>query len=176
MIEVASRYGLPVARRERVQMRTNFYLDIAIFLIFLFGFEPALIGRTTHEWWNLTLACALIAHLVIHWDWTAAVTFRFFRKTSNSARINYVIDLILLAVFVMMVLSGLMISRSVLSFFGLKGAPRSVWRELHSIFGNLALILVGLHIALHWRWITDTWARYCALYIKKRHQRQLVNL
>jgi cytochrome b561 len=157
-----------------VQVKTNFYLDIAVFVLFLAGYEPSLTGRTVHEWWNLAIAGVLIAHLVMHWDWMVAVSLRLFKESSNSARINYVIDLMLLVVFVMMILSGLMISKSVLSIFGLQSAPRSVWRELHSTFGNLLLFLVGLHIAFHWKWIAGAWERHFASYLKRRRRQPVV--
>ena len=35
-----------------------------------------------------------------------------------------------------------------------------VWRGLHSLTANLSLVLIGAHVALHWRWIVETIKRY----------------
>ena len=35
-----------------------------------------------------------------------------------------------------------------------------VWRGLHSLTANLSLVLIGAHVALHWRWILETIKRY----------------
>ena len=35
-----------------------------------------------------------------------------------------------------------------------------VWRGLHSLTANLSLVLIGAHVALHWRWIVETIKRF----------------
>jgi hypothetical protein len=29
------------------------------------------------------------------------------------------------------------------------------WRELHSLSTNIIMVLMGLHVALHWNWIVN---------------------
>ena len=53
-----------------------------------------------------------------------------------------------------------MISRVALSTFGLTGQHDGIWRMVHSTATNIALILVGLHVALHWKWIVNAMQRY----------------
>jgi hypothetical protein len=94
-----------------------------------------------------------LVHLAMHWDWLTAVTRRLARRTPPVVRFNYILGLLLFIVFVMMILSGLMISRSALAAFGYVAPQRSIWRELHSAFSNIWLFLIALHIAMHWDWI-----------------------
>ncbi len=35
-----------------------------------------------------------------------------------------------------------------------------IWRGLHTFASSAALISVGLHVALHWKWIVSTIKRY----------------
>jgi hypothetical protein len=65
-------------------------------------------------------------------------------------------------------LSGIMISRSVMSVLGIQITASQTWRFLHSWSANLTLILVGVHFALHWKWIVSTFRRYLVAPLQKR--------
>jgi hypothetical protein len=155
-----------------MSQKTNLYVDIAILIGFLVAYEPALTGIAFHEWLSLAFASAMIVHLLLHWDWVVQITLQFFRKLFHSSRLNYVINLALLIDFVTIMLSGLMISRSVLPAFGLQIAINSAWRFLHFSAANFSLVLIGLHLALHWKWILSTTKRYLFAPLKRRPQPQ----
>ena len=57
-------------------------------------------------------------------------------------------------------LSGFMISESLLPALGIHLPRNFAWRSLHDLSANLFLILLGLHTALHWNWIVDAFKRY----------------
>ncbi len=143
-----------------MSQKTNLSVDIAILTGFLVAYEPALTGIAVHEWLSLAFASALIVHLLLHWDWVVQVTLKFFRKLFHSSRLNYVLNLALLIDFVLIMLSGLLISRSVLPVFGVQFASDPAWRFLHSSAADFSLLLVGLHLALHWKWILSATKRY----------------
>ncbi len=151
-----------------MKTRTNLFVDIAILAGFLVAYEPALTGIAIHEWLSLAFASAIIVHLLLHWDWVVQVTIQFFRKLFHSSRLNYVINLALLVDFVTIMLSGLMISRSVLPTLGIQLARDNAWRFIHSGAADFSLLLVGLHIALHWKWIANAAKRY--LFPSRRRQ------
>ena len=141
-------------------MRVNLILDVTIFFLFLIGFEPHLTGNNIHEWLNLFFAIAIIAHLAMHWDWTAAVLGQKVNRMSRTLRINSVVDMLLAFTFVALILSGLMNSRSILGVSDAQVPRHSIWHEIHSVFGNFLLFLVGVHFALHWKWLACAWTRY----------------
>ncbi len=132
--------------------KTNLLLDLGIFAGSLIALEPALTGLAIHEWFSLALGLALAVHLLLHWDWVVQVTLQFFRKPLHISRLNYVLNVLLFITFTGVMLSGLMISKSVLPALGLQ-AGGGAWRSLHHTFTDLVLIVVGLHFALHWKWI-----------------------
>lgn len=136
--------------------KTNFWLDAAIFAGFLIAFEPGLTGIAIHEWLSLALAATLLIHLLLHWDWVAKVTIQFFKKLFHSSRLQYVVDVLLLVAMVTVMLSGILISRSILPFLGLSAAAGNTWRFLHSSSADATLLLTALHFALHWKWIVGT--------------------
>jgi len=55
----------------------------------------------------------------------------------------------------MIVLSGLMISKTVVPFFGISLPQNRSWKELHELSTNIIMILMGLHLAVHWNWIVS---------------------
>ncbi len=140
--------------------KTNLWVDAAILAGFLVVFEPNLTGIPVHEWLGLALAATLIAHVVLHWDWTVRVSVRFFRRLLSESRLNLVLDLALFAAYVLVMLSGLMISGSLLPAAVFHPAASPAWHLLHSISASASLIVTGLHIALHWRWIAAAVRRY----------------
>ncbi|MCE5209056.1 MAG: DUF4405 domain-containing protein [Chloroflexi bacterium] len=140
--------------------KTNLWVDATIFIAFLVAFEPNLTGETIHEWLSLALAATLIVHVVLHWDWIMKVGVQFFRKLFHTSRLNFVIDALLFVASVMLMLSGILISRSIVNVLGIQLNPSMVWRQLHSWSADVCLILVGLHFALHWKWIVDAVTRY----------------
>ena len=143
-----------------MSQKTNLYVDIAILVGFLVAYEPALTGVAIHEWLSLAFASAIMLHLLLHWDWVVQVTLKFFRKLFHSSRLNYLLNLALLIDFVLIMLSGLLISKSVLPTLGLQVASDPAWRFLHSSAADFSLLLLGLHLALHWKWILSTTKRY----------------
>lgn len=40
------------------------------------------------------------------------------------------------------------------------GEGRHFWGDVHAWISVLVLVLLGLHIVLHWSWITDCWRRF----------------
>ncbi|HLO32585.1 MAG TPA: hypothetical protein VK249_25785 [Anaerolineales bacterium] len=49
--------------------KTNLILDLTMFGAFLAVSNPHLTGVTVHEWLGVSLAGAVITHLLFHWDW-----------------------------------------------------------------------------------------------------------
>lgn len=143
-----------------MKLKTNLYVDIAILAGFLVAYEPSLTGIAVHEWLSLAFSSTLVVHLLLHWDWVVQVTIHFFHNLFHSSRLNYIINLALLVDFVTIMLSGLMISRSILPTLGLQVASNPAWRFLHFSAADFSLLLIGLHIALHWKWIVSTSKRY----------------
>jgi len=136
--------------------KVHLIIDTTALVVFLVVFEPVMTGLAIHEWLGLAFAGVLIVHILVHWDWVVSVTTNFFKRLSLSSRLNYLINALLFIEFTVTVFSGLMISEAVLPFLGLQSSHAPVWRPLHDLSADITLILVGLHFALHWRWIANT--------------------
>jgi hypothetical protein len=79
---------------------------------------------------------------------------------AGQSRFNYMLNWLLFINGIVIMLSGLMISQQVMPFFGINLPQNFAWRGLHSLSTNFALLLLGLHTALHWSWIVNAFKRY----------------
>jgi hypothetical protein len=151
-----------------VSAKTNLIVDSLILIAFLVAFEPALTGIAIHEWLSLAFSAALILHILLHWKWVVQVTLNFFRLLFHSSRFNYLVNAALFIAFVLVMLSGVLISESILPSLGIRLNGSPTWRFLHSSSADAVVFLVGLHFALHWKWIVNTIKRYVVKPIRRR--------
>jgi hypothetical protein len=160
----------------------NFWLDVIIFVAFLIttitGFLLWLViphilgmfflGFSRNAWLYAHVCSALVGfagivmHVVRHWDWLKALRGRPLRGLQDKLRANRIVNRVLWIVF---------IATNV--FWTMAWAFRlgddhyyvSVPDRLHVVFGVVLVILVTVHLALHWKWIASTTRRY--LWIKR---------
>jgi hypothetical protein len=60
---------------------------------------------------------------------------------------------------ILIMLSGIMISESAMPALGVTLSTNFAWHSLHDMSANLALLIMGLHLAMHWNWIVTTFKR-----------------
>ncbi len=141
------------------QNQTKLLLDIFTFTGFLVAMDPRASGIAIHEWLSLAVAGTIIIHLLLNWDWIAQLTARIFTTGLNGSRVNYVLNWLLFVDGIFIMLSGIMISESAMPLMGITLPQNFTWRGLHDLSANLSLVLMGLHLALHWTWIVSTFKR-----------------
>jgi hypothetical protein len=141
--------------------KTNLALDITIFTAFLVVSNPHFTGNSIHEWLGVSFAAAIITHLLFHWKWIVNISTTFFKKLIHQSRLNFVVDALFFIAMTCAIFSGLMISKDVLSTFGIQlGNISRSWKSIHSLTADASLILLGLHFALHWKWVVSNVGRY----------------
>ncbi|HNC10106.1 MAG TPA: DUF4405 domain-containing protein [Anaerolineales bacterium] len=139
--------------------RTKLLLDIGTFLAFLVAMDPRFSGIAIHEWLTLALAGTIVVHLLLNWEWIVNVTKKLFGKGLNGSRVNYILNWLLFIDGILIMLSGIMISEAALPALGISLPMDFSWRRLHDMSANLSLIIMGLHLAMHWNWIVTIFKR-----------------
>ena len=135
-------------------------LDTIIFIAFLIAMEPRSSGIAIHEWLATSLIAVLVVHLLLSWDWITRITRRFIGKINNQSRFNYILNWSLFIAGTVIMLSGFMISESLMPALGIQFPRNFAWRGIHELSTNLFILLLGLHTALHWSWVVETFKRY----------------
>ncbi len=151
--------------------KTNLILDLTMFTAFLAVSNPHLTGSTIHEWLAVSLAGAVITHLLFHWDWITKVGRGFFKKLFHQSRLNFVVNTLFLIAMTGTIFSGLMISESVLSTLGIQLNVSHSWKSIHTLMSDTSVILLGIHFALHWKWVITNIGRYVINPIRNLFQR-----
>lgn len=130
--------------------------------------------KDMHTWTGAIILAGVVTHLALHWRWLTCITQRFWGKTSNQARLNFCLDSLLFTAFVMTSLSGLVIGlvltgggyrggRNPLHHLALLGFTRPDWINLHRWAGLVMLLIISIHLVLHWRWIICALRTYAPL-------------
>jgi hypothetical protein len=140
--------------------KTNLLIDLGIFGAFLIADQPRWTGIPIHEWLSIAFAATIIVHILLHWKWIMGVGGRYFKNLWHVSRLKFVVDLLLFVVVTAVIMSGLMISRSFLSAFGIYINASRNWRTIHDLSANLSLYLMALHVALSWKWVVGMSKRY----------------
>jgi hypothetical protein len=140
--------------------KTNLFVDLGIFTAFLIVSAPRVTGETIHEWLGVALAVTLLVHILLHWNWIVTVAGKFFQNLWQSSRFNFLVNVLVFAAYIAVTVSGIMISKSVLSTLGIQLAGGGSWKMIHKTAADAALYLTGLHFALHWNWLVTMVKKY----------------
>jgi hypothetical protein len=147
---VGRRRALP---RLPGRLRLDFWLDAVLLVAFTFAYSIGVTGIVLHEWLGIGLGVALLVHLTLHWDWVSRTTRRLLRPGARE-RVAWLVNLLLLAAMTLCIASGVLISVVALPQLGITPPASDFLGRMHSTTAFLTLLLVPVHAALHWRWIT----------------------
>jgi hypothetical protein len=112
-----------------------------------------LTGLRVHEWLGIAFVLLMLVHLLYSWRWITTHTKRIFSGGSRRARINYLLNVTLFVIVMIVVISGLVISQAALPNLGIATIDDRTWRALHNESQTWALVAVGVHVAMNWTWI-----------------------
>jgi cytochrome b561 len=146
--------------RKSNRTKTNLLIDIITFIAFLIAFAPYSTGIPIHEWLGIAVGGVVVVHLLLHWDWIVKTTQKFFNSMPRLKRINYILDALLFIDTVVIIFTGLMISEAALPALGIALPFLPLYITLHGLSANLAILIIGLHVALHWKWIVKAVQRF----------------
>lgn len=125
-------------------------IDIIMTAIFLLLMWLDGTGVFWHEILGLYVGSMFILHLVLNWDWIKAVTQRF-SKAKSRIKGMYILNVLLLVDMLVIIISGIFISQEL--FLDWFSVDLLVWSTIHHIASYFGLLLISVHIGLHWKMI-----------------------
>ncbi len=137
----------------RASITTRVWLDIALFIGYVALSAPQTTGIPFHEYFTVVFIPIFIAHIVLDWAWVKRVFRRSDRKRSGEVRFNRAFDIVIFIAMVVVIYSGFLVSEAMLPDLGFQPAQSDFWFTIHDAGGNLLILLVGIHLAMHWPWI-----------------------
>ncbi|WP_335872471.1 DUF4405 domain-containing protein [Bacillus sp. 2205SS5-2] len=139
--------------------RFKFCFDLSIAITFILLYAPAVTSVAFHEIASILLGVALIIHLVLNKDWIIGMSKRIVsKKIKGKVLLSYLLNITLLLDMLIIMISGLLISEVI--FPNLRYFTGINWLALHIISAILGLLIVGIHLGLHWNWIKQIGNQY----------------
>ena len=136
-----------------------FAVDAVALAAYLAAATPALTGVAVHEWLGIGVLVVFLVHVVQHAGWVADAVRGSIRNPSLARTGNLALDALVLVVFMVVTVSGVLISGAVLPMFGLYADGYYFWDPLHAIAAKALLALLLVHVVVHWRWIRGFFAK-----------------
>jgi hypothetical protein len=131
----------------------NLVIDIAALVIYLIAANPAVTGLAIHEWVSLGTVIVFLIHCAAHYDWVIEVARKIRISRSLATTGNLVLDVVTLVTFMVVTVSGIMVSRHILPALGLVAPDYFYWSPLHSISAKVLLALLVVHVVVHGKWL-----------------------
>lgn len=140
-------------------MRSKLAVNAALALSFIALSLPDVTRIPIHEWWSFAFCLIVALHLLLSWSWIIGVTRRILGTLRGEVRFNYVWDVILYTTLAVVMVSGVLISEVALPQLGIPYRPDRFWRVMHALSSDAMLVMVGVHLAMHWDWVSTAVGR-----------------
>lgn len=147
-------------RKKMSSTKLKLYVDIFLFIGFVLVNIPQATGIPIHEWASFLFIVPLMVHILLDWKWVVSVTKRMFGKLPGEVRFNHIWDLIIFIMMVLALFTGTIISEAALPALGIHITIDPFWSAMHDLSANLLMIMIGVHLAMHWGWIVSASKRY----------------
>ncbi len=130
--------------------KRSLVVDLAALAVYLLVANPAITGIGFHEWLGLGVFIVFFVHVLVHMDWIIEV-LRGLRPSWNRTG-SLAFNLLMALVFMMVMVSGILISGAVLPTLGLYAKGYYFWNPLHAMSAKMLLALLLVHMVVHWKW------------------------
>ncbi|MFK7804984.1 MAG: DUF4405 domain-containing protein [Anaerolineae bacterium] len=148
----------PKRKTSSTQMRV--WINLIFFVVMVLVLSPQVTGIPIHEWVSFIVIVPFFFHLIMDWNWIVTMTKRLFKKVPFETRFNYFLNWLMFVLFVVATFTGVLISEAVLPLLGINVVIDSFWVDLHGQSANTMALLLGIHLAMHWKWIVTNVKKY----------------
>ena len=147
---------VPRASSARTKLLVNSILAISFSVIS----APHHTQIPLHEWLSVAFIVLIFVHLILSWKWIVGVTRRFLSTLRGTTRFNFSWDVVLYTTMTVVMVTGVLISEAALPALGFLRPHDRFWGIAHTLSSQLILVLVGVHLAMHWDWVVAAVKRF----------------
>lgn len=133
--------------------KTRFVMDSILLLSFLIVLAPQSTGIVLHEWFSLVFIIPFVIHILLHWQWFTTSFIQIRKAKTVRERYNFVLNYVLYLLMIFVLVSGVLVSVALLPALGIELDVQDFWSKMRHDFATLIMPVLGLHLALHFRWI-----------------------
>lgn len=144
----------------------KFIIDLTMLITFTLFFNKMVLGMALHEIIGIAIGGVVLVHCGLNFKWIKAITVKLFNKgVKLRTRIIYILDVILLIDVLAIIISGISISKVLFSWLRLDWLPNL--KGIHVFASYLILMIIGIHLGLHWKWVMNTFKKIFNIKEKK---------
>ena len=152
--------SMPSDSSRAGSVRAKLFVNIVLAVSFVAISAPQATRMPVHEWLSLAFIGLLTLHVLFSWGWIVSVARRLFSTLRPSIRFNFLWDSLLYLTMTTVMVSGVIISEVALPALGIPRTRDRFWAVLHDRASMALLVIVGIHLALHWDWIVAALSRF----------------
>ena len=130
--------------KKKAAVKIGLDVSMTVLLLLLTGYQ--FWGDTVHEWMGAGLFFLFILHHILNFNW-----YNNIRKRTHTPLhiLELIIDILLFAAMLILMYSGLVISKTVFAFLPIESSL-AMARRFHIIGSYWGFLLMSLHIGFHW--------------------------
>ncbi|MHC1719656.1 MAG: DUF4405 domain-containing protein [Clostridiaceae bacterium] len=150
------------------KFKIKMVIDLIMLILWIVLMDLNLTGVFVHEYLGIGIIALIIIHNLLNLRWIAGVISNF---KKSPGKVKFVLNLVLMALTVLIGVSGVMISTDILPT--LSRANISVWQYIHKTASYGGMLLISVHIGLHWSMIAGALKKAFRIYGKSRLRKVL---
>lgn len=135
--------------------KTRYVMDVLLLTSFMLVSAPQATGVPVHEWLSVLFVVPFAVHFLLHWDWIKQSAKRFTQHISAKERFSLVWNYLLYVMMLLATVSGFLVSVALLPTLNIELHIQDFWSKIHHDSATLIMPIIGVHLALHWRWIVN---------------------
>lgn len=133
-------------------------LDIIMFVSMILLMKTNITGLQLHEILGICLFIIFIIHKIINFKWVKSVGKNILNKNmKNKSKMMFFLDLILFIFVTLNITTGILVSKFILVSITVNNIETVT--ILHKFFAWWSLILISIHIGLHWENVVNCFER-----------------
>lgn len=130
--------------KQKAAFKIGIDIVMTLFLLLLIGYQ--FWGEFVHEWIGVGMVLLFILHHALNRNWYKTIAKG---KYTPFRILEVVIDLLLFADMLVLIYSGIIISKTVFAFLPVNGGL-ALARRLHILGSYWGFLLMSFHIGTHW--------------------------
>ncbi|NMC28815.1 MAG: DUF4405 domain-containing protein [Pelolinea sp.] len=132
---------------------THLVLDVGLLVSFILLNHMRSTGKSLHEILGTAIGAMILIHLILHWKMILGYFKRIFKSHQYLPILRLIVNSVLLVCLFAIIITGLMMSRSLLPSLGIQvGRAGREIEMLHKMITRYTIYVLGLHLILQWRW------------------------
>lgn len=125
-------------------------LDVCMLSLLVLMYQKRVISMRFHEVGGLILFALFLLHNGLNWKWIKGVSSKIFQRSlPTRARVSWLVNVLLFIAMAATVITGLLMAKTLPT--AMQGAY--FVKPWHYFSAAAALILIGIHLGLHWKYL-----------------------